>query len=571
MATKILLLNIPTGPFPTTDGPVAVTRVIGGLDCALGCEVSFLDAYLEDLPPEEVCRRAEAFGPHIVGISAILTHTYAYVKRLSTLLKARCPRAVQVLGGEMAVVSNILLQRTAVDFCVTGESEPTFSRLIRRLQSDRFDPGRKEAYKDIPGLAFLLDGVPYFTGYAQGPREVRQLDYELVARFTRLDHYMEPVTGQRFRRSLHASEAGLFFKLFRPENLSKRTAQVSASTGCAGRCSFCHRFFKGYRSADAEEVVAYVEELTRRHEIGALLFWEESFGTDERATRRIVEYLKGKRLNWIAGAVRSDTMTEEAFRAWKEAGCVSIGFGIESCSQRMLDVMEKRTSVQDNLDAIRRCYANGIHPAVVLLLGMPGESEATVDETVRNLSTTLPDDLQAPFDVSINYFQAVPGTPGYEYARRTGLIGPSLDDEERYLESLYNVDASDIRHYLNFTDHEKEELVYWRDYILLELIVAYLRKHGLLKVLRARKAPRYRYAAVYGAFPKPVRRFLLKYLYVVRSFGPLGLARLVVRKLMRPRPRRFSDVREPLRKINQRLPIEVRPDDRHTAVLREGR
>ncbi|MBI4061569.1 MAG: hypothetical protein HY403_09075, partial [Elusimicrobia bacterium] len=207
----------------------------------------------------------------------------------------------------------------------------------------------------------------------------------------------------------------------------------------------------------------------------------------------------------------------------------------------------------------------------LVLLGMPGETQETVDETIRNLSRGLPDDIRMPFDMSINFFQAIAGTPGYEYARRVGLIGPTLDDEERYLEGLYDVDASDIRHYLNFTDYEKEEVAYWRRYVLLEMVVAYMRKHGILNCLRARKAPRYRYALVYMAFPLPVRRFLLKYVSILNFFGVMGLLRLLYRKAFHPRRERFSDVGDSLRRIVKAGPMAVRQDDLSTAALRAGR
>jgi hypothetical protein len=146
-----------------------------------------------------------------------------------------------------------------------------------------------------------------------------------------------------------------------------------------------------------------------------------------------------------------------------------------------------------------------------------------------------------------------------------------LDDEERYLEGLYDVDASSIKHYLNFTDYEKEEVAYWRPYVLLEITAAYMRKHGIRNCLRERKAPRYRYALAYMSLPKPVRRFLLKYAVVVWTFGVGGLASLLYRKIFHPRPKRFADVAESLRRINREKPEEIRADDRNTAILRAGR
>ncbi len=568
---KLLLLNVPLGSYPTTDAPVAITRVMDNLDPSLECETSFYDAYLQRPSLEQIRERVALEKPDVIGISAILTHNYSYVKKMSLHLKEHFPHVVQVLGGEMASIANIVVRRTAVDFCVTGESEPSFSLLLRKLKELRFDTSRREAFKDIPGLVFLYNGASYFTGYAPGKREVLQINYGIVERFTKLDHYLEPTTGQRFRRGYNKTEMENFYEQFHPQNLSKRIAQVSASIGCVAKCTFCHRFYKGYTAADPESIIAYIEHLIERYDIGTVNFWEENFASDKQATKQIVAYLKSRKLNWVAGATRVSTISDAIIGEWKEAGCISIGFGIETGSQKMLDVMEKKTTVEQNLNALRWCYKHNLATGVLVLLGMPGETQETVDETIRNLSKALPDDVRMPFDMSINYFQAIAGTPGYEYARKVGLIGPTLDDEERYLEGLYDVDASDIRHYLNFTDYEKEEVAFWRRYVLLEIVVAYMRKHGIWNTLRHRKAPRYRYALLYMCFPLPVRRFLLQYMIILSTFGVGGLLDLLLRKALRPRKKSFSQVSESLRRIVQMSPLEVREDDRLTFSLRAGR
>ncbi|PIR18594.1 MAG: hypothetical protein COV48_06655, partial [Elusimicrobia bacterium CG11_big_fil_rev_8_21_14_0_20_64_6] len=380
-----------------------------------------------------------------------------------------------------------------------------------------------------------------------------------------------PVTGQRFRKSFNKTEMENFWTHIHPENRHKRICQVSASIGCVAKCTFCHRFYKGYTAADPQSIIDYIEEMVRKYDIGTVNFWEENWGSNKAATKQIVAYLKSRRLNWIAGATRVSTIDEDTIRDWKEAGCIQIGFGIETGSQKILDTMEKKTTVEQNVRALQYCYKYKLITCVLVLLGMPGETDETVDETIRNLSAALPEDIQIPYDMAINFFQAIPGTPGYEYAIRVGMIGPTLDDEERYLEGLYDVDASSIKHYLNFTDYETEEVAYWRPYVLLELTTAYMRKHGLLNCLRERKAPRYRYALVYMSFPRPVRRFLLKYLTVLWTFGVSGLASLLYRKAFHPRPNRFAKVANSLRKINLEMSVAVRDDDRNTAILRAGR
>ena len=149
---------------------------------------------------------------------------------------------------------------------------------------------------------------------------------------------------------------------------------------------------------------------------------------------------------------------------------------------------------------------------------MPGETEQTIQETIDNLSDVIPDDINMPYEICVNYVQAIPGTLVYEYVRRIGLIGPSLEDEEKYIESIYNANASDIDQYLNFTEYEKEEIAYWKFYIYLELIAKHIKKHGYINVLKNKKSRRQRAGLIYSLLPLRIRKFLLKHIVIVKFF-----------------------------------------------------
>lgn len=570
--TKILLMNIPSGPYPTDFPPFAISRVIEGIDSDLNCNVSFLDLDYYRPSFEEIKSKIQIFSPQIIGFSAILTTAYSYLKKLSIFIKDNFPDIIQVLGGEMAVISNIILLKTKIDFCVTGESEPTFSNLINKLQQNSFKINNKEVYKNIKGLVYLLNGVPYFTGYAEeSANRLAQMNYDLISKFTNIDQYMQKIDGQFYKNRINKYEISNFFNLLYTHNLNKRVLNVCASKGCVGRCTFCHRFFKGYKVIEPDTVINYIEEMTKKYDIGLIQFAEENFGSNSRATFKIVNYLKEKKLNWAAAAVRAKTVNEETIKTWKESGCVHINFGIESCSQKMLDVMQKYTTVEENLNALKLLNNYKIFYIIGLVIGMPGETEETIEETIQNLATIIPDDMNIPYEICTNWFQAVPGTPGYEYARRIGFIGQSLEEEEKYIEGLYNVDANNIKHYLNFTDYEKEEIVYWKDYIFLELLVAYIKKHGIIQILKNKKANRYKYGLIYMTFPKPVRKFLVKYFMIVKVFGLIKLFSVIYKKLFIKKIKKFTDIKDSIRKINKLIPLPIRKDDVHTFILREGR
>lgn len=548
---KVLLVNLPSGRVPTDYPPVAISRVIEGLSPELGCEASFYDLDLLRPSFARIKEKIRTLSPQVIGFSAILTPTYKYLKELSLFLKKEFPELIQVLGGEMAVIHKIILKNTAIDFCVIGESEPAFSALLGALRAAGFSAADKSPFREIKGLAFMDAGEPFFSGEEHAPETVRQVNYGLLSRFTDIGHYIHQVDGPYFRNRIGPGEIEDFFALLKPENLKKNMATVFASKGCVGRCTFCHRYFKGYKVIDEASVADYIRRITAEHNVGLLLFQEEDFGSDAAATAKLISFLKTSGLNWTASAVRAKTVSKDKLRAWKEAGCVNVNFGIESCSQKMLDVMEKSARVEDNLNALKLCNKHRIATIISLVLGMPGETEATVDETINNLASVIPDDISMVYELSINFFQAVPGTPGYEFAKNAGLIGASPADEEKYIEGLHETAANDISHYLNFTDYEKEEVLYWINYILLELFSAYLAKHGVLKVLRRKKVKRFYYAAMYRLLPRAIRKFLLKYFTVVKHYGITGLLSLLKRKWFVKRPAVYAGTNRSLRLINK--------------------
>lgn len=77
-----------------------------------------------------------------------------------------------------------------------------------------------------------------------------------------------------------------------------------------------------------------------------------------------------------------------------------------------------------------------------LVIGMPGENDATITETIDYIKKITANADDYPYKLlSINYFQALPGTPGYEYMRSRDLIGNTINDEEQYLLKISDINA----------------------------------------------------------------------------------------------------------------------------------
>ena len=105
-------------------------------------------------------------------------------------------------------------------------------------------------------------------------------------------------------------------------------------------------------------------------------------------------------------------------------------------------------------------------------------------------------------------------------------------------------------------------------------MAAYINKFGYINVLTRKKTKKwYRAGLIYILLPRKMRKFLLKYIVLVKYFGAKSLINVIVKKAIKiftKKAERFKEVNRSLRKINREIPLSLREDEVSTAVLREG-
>ena len=181
---------------------------------------------------------------------------------------------------------------------------------------------------------------------------------------------------------------------------------------------------------------------------------------------------------WQCSGVRCTSVKKEDLKFYKDHGCVSLKFGIESGSQTMLDIMEKRFTVDDIKAALFNCYDLGLYsPPLGFMVGMPGETLKTAKDSGRLLGQ-IAAKLRLPLKTLFGYtdiFYAIPlvGTPLYEYGKKLGLVGNNVDEEEAYLKLVSNIGAYK-RYYINFNGAPMSEVVFWDILVFLEANKTYL-------------------------------------------------------------------------------------------------
>lgn len=423
------------------------------------------------LPEDEVLfKYFERTAPGIVGLSAVTSGAYTQAKRVSRIIRNACPNAWIVLGGNMAASANVILRKTDIDLCVVGDGEIAWLKLVKHYRE--YGGTINENLEKIAGVAFIDgSGNLVFNGFGEKlpPSEFGYVtDYEILKKGLQgndalLSNYFRPAAGCDWFK--HDP------RTFDP----KRKPNVSilfTSKGCVVRCTFCQRPTKGYRALDISLLEANLRETIDKYDIGFIFLSDEAFGQDRKQAYEFAALMRKLDLLWGAGGVRCNSITRDDIKFYADNNCVALKFGVESGSQKMLDVMEKKFEVRDVEQALKWCAEFKLYSPLAMLLGMPGETDKTIVETSKFIAKLCYDIGKEPFTIfgdDMSYAIPFPGTPLYEYGQQLGVIGTSVDDEEAFLEGLYTAPTIKMS-YVNLSGSEAIDVLFW-DVMMVFLVL----------------------------------------------------------------------------------------------------
>lgn len=203
-----------------------------------------------------------------------------------------------------------------------------------------------------------------------------------------------------------------------------RTATMLTQRGCGYHCIFCHNSWRDvkYRCNSAERVVVEIQSLIKRYGIKAVYFLDDNLFMNRPRLRKICELLlqSGTRIIWVANS-RVDNLDLETLKLARQSGCRQVQFGFESGSQRMLDFLNKKTTVQQNAKAIELCHQAGLLAQGTFMIGCPTETIEDVRMTQQFIKENNPD------SVGICLCTPFPGTGIWDWCKAHGLLPDRID------------------------------------------------------------------------------------------------------------------------------------------------
>ena len=203
-----------------------------------------------------------------------------------------------------------------------------------------------------------------------------------------------------------------------------KTASILTSRGCPYACTFCHNSWRRapLRLHSAERVTSEIKHLIENYAIEALFFFDDNLFASKSRLKKICELMKENRFDIIWGCqARVDNIDLKTLKMIKEAGCLQVGFGFESGSQKILNVLNKGTTVEQNKKAIELCKRVGIIPWGTVMIGNPTETIEDIRATQRFIEESGID------SIGVHITTPYPGTKLWQWCEERGLIPRSID------------------------------------------------------------------------------------------------------------------------------------------------
>lgn len=337
----------------------------------------------------------EKIKPDVIGLS-FTTSLKGYAFEYCRIAKKVLPESVIVAGGSHPTISpEEVLKNFNVDFIVQGEGDETFPELMSFIKKNR-----KSSKNNIQGLAYILDGNVIIN-----PPRCMNPD---------LDKLPWPA------RDLLPMKKYLRNAPLMP--LPYPSTNILVSKGCPGNCLFCQptlRKLTGnkvrYRRVD--DILKEIKFLIKKYHIKSI-----DLGVDEPTYNRewMIKFSEGIirekiKIKWGL-ASRVDTVDMEMLRKMTKAGCIYISYGIESGSQKIMDILRKGTKVEQAEKALKWAAEAGICGRANIMVGSPGETKETIQETIDFIKRAKPDFIFVAATTPLY------GTDLYTLAKKEGLL-----------------------------------------------------------------------------------------------------------------------------------------------------
>jgi len=401
MKNSVLLINPPLSleerygkemaKFGAVTEPLGLAYIAGMLE-KQKIHVAILDAQAEKLSIMQVIDYMRTTNEYtIVGIT-LLTPMHGVVKRLCDSIKQSFPQILIVLGGPhcTALKEQVLKEIGSADVVCIGEGEITMTAIAGTVN--------KNDLQDIEGICYReIDTIvtnkqrPFINDLDSIPPPARHL-----------------LPMQKYHLTASRVSGGSY------------CPTIIVARGCPFSCTYCSRIFgKSLRLHSISRILSEIQDLISNYRINQLNIEADTLTANKKflsdLCHGLIESGISKKIKWTCES-RVDTVDEQSLRLMKEAGCWQISYGVETGSQRLLDKINKGTTLAQIEEVFRLTKECGITIRGFFMLGLPDETKEESYATIEFAKKLDP--LWAQFTLTTPY----PGTKMFADLSEKGQI-----------------------------------------------------------------------------------------------------------------------------------------------------
>ena len=416
-SARVLLVsaNRERQPYPVV--PNGLACVASALQSA-GHEVRFLDLCFERDPVKATMRAAVEFAPDVAGVSVrnidnsdaiALRHYTPEAKSIFLALRQAAPSATIIAGGAaFGVAPEALFRDFGVDYAVAGDGERASVALVDAI-------ARGNAVEGIPGIVRLVADRVHFTP----PGDDASLDGLPTPQLHRW------IDLKRYER--HGA-----------------TIPIQTKRGCVYKCVYCtYQNVEGwgYRLRDPERVADEIEELVHKAQVRSFDFVDSTFNSPPGHAIEVCESIlrRGLRVHLDTTNFTPASASDELLQTMRHAGFRTLGISAESASDSVLEKLQKGFTSAKVRDVAERVEKAGIRTLWIFLVGGPGETPQTLDETLRFAEWRLLRGDAVYMTIGLRIY---PGTTLHRIALAEGVVesGATLLDPTFYFSPSLSFD-----------------------------------------------------------------------------------------------------------------------------------
>jgi len=363
-----------------------------------GIPVSIIDNHVHEYTSQALADEILKKQPHLVGFSTMTQNVYQAFET-AELLKKRNRDIKVVMGGiHASVLPAKVMENPNVDYVIVSEGEYTLLELSKAILEG------KESHADIRGLFFRKanESIVY-SGHRAPIEDLDALPWP-ARHLVHLEKY-----------DRHAFIFGV-----------KKMMALNTSRGCPFHCTFCSSssyWNRKFRARTPSNVVDEIDYVKKKYGADGIRFREDNFTTSRKRIVALCDEMnrRGIGLPWECES-RADTVDQDVLQIMKEAGCKAIWFGVESGNQKILDFLNKGTTLERIRKVFQWCHDCGIDTGATFMIGIPTETRQDVLQTFQFAKEIR------PHWASFQAYLGLPTSSLYHYVLSHRMCFDQIDD-----------------------------------------------------------------------------------------------------------------------------------------------